>query len=133
MLPQPATSSLDSAILQCAPRLRASRVGLAEPSGLQQSRRAPAHGPETAREFAPLAVTERGRSRREPFAAAYAHLHQRCLEAGEGGAEAAPAAAEVARGAELLERLGIAMHQRGIAVAAHAKRPLPLAGHRVGR
>src|SRR5216683_615588 len=49
MLPQPATSSFASAILQCAPRLRALRVGLAEPSGLQRGCRAPAQILEAAR------------------------------------------------------------------------------------
>src|SRR6266436_1221702 len=114
MLPQPATSSFASAILQCAPRLRALRVGLAEPSGLQGSRRAPAQVFEAARELAPLAVSERGRPRRERLAAAYAHLGQRRLEAGERGEEAAPSAVELARGAEVLEHLGVAMHQGGV-------------------
>src|SRR6516164_4507228 len=121
MLPQPATSSLGSAILQCAPRLRAFRFGFAEPSGLQQSRRAPAHGPEAARELAPFAVAERGGSGRERFAAAHSEIGQRRLEAGERGAEAAAAAIELARGAEFLDHLGIAMHQRGVAIAAHAE------------
>src|SRR5258708_2193564 len=131
MLPQPATSSFASAILQCAPGLRALRVGLAEPSGLQRSRRAPAQVLETARELAPLAVGERGRPRRERFAAAYAHLGQRSLEAGERGAEGAAPAVELARGAEVLQHLGVTMHQGGVAVAAHAERALPLARHRV--
>src|SRR5260370_4325512 len=133
MLPQPATSSFASAILQCAPRLRALRVGLAEPPGLQRSCRAPAQVLETARELAPLAVGERGRPRRERLAAAYAHLGQRRLEAGERGAEAAAATVELARGAEVLQHLGIAMHQGGVAVAAHAERALPFAWHRVAR
>src|SRR5580693_7248695 len=133
MLPQPATSSFVSAILHCAPRLQALGLGLAEPSGLERSRRAPAQVPEAACELAPLAVAERGRPRRERFAAAYAHLGQRRLEAGERGAEAAAAAVELARGAELLQHLGVAMHQGGVAIAAHAERALPLARHRVAR
>src|SRR6185437_9320305 len=92
MLPQPATSSFASAILGCALRMRAFRVG---------------------------------------FAAAHAHLDQRRLKAGERRAEAAAAAVELARSAEFLEHLGVAMHQGGVAVAAYAQRPLPLARHRV--
>src|SRR6185437_402177 len=131
MLPQPATSSFASAILGCALRMRAFRVGFAEPSGLQQGRRAPAQVLKAARELASLAVAEPGRSRRERFAAAHTHLDQRRLKAGERRAEAAAAAVELARSAEFLEHLGVAMHQGGVAVAAYAQRPLPLARHRV--
>src|ERR1700751_5438042 len=131
MLPQPATSSFASAILQCAPRLRTLRIGPAEPSGLQVTALAPAQVPESALEFAPFAVVECGRPRRERFAAAYAHLGQRRFEAGEGGAETAAPAVEIATGPDGLQHLGVAMHQGGVAVAAHAGRALPLARHRV--
>src|SRR5579872_2356690 len=133
MLPQPARSSFASAILQRASRLRALRAGLAEPSGLEQGGRAPAQGLETAGELASLAAAERRRSRCQRFAAAHAHLDQRRLEAVEGGAEAAAAAVELARGAKLLEHLRVAMHQGGVAVAAHAESPLPLTRHRIAR
>src|ERR1700683_1940754 len=133
MLPQPATSSFVSAILTCVTHLGALGVSFAEPTGLQRGRRAPTQVLEAARELAPLAGAERRRSRGERFAAAYSHLDQCRLEAGEGGAETAARAVELAGGAELLEHLGVAMHQGGIAVAAHAERPLPFARHRVAR
>src|SRR5579885_264338 len=131
MLPQPATSSLGSAILACAFDLRALRFQFAEPSRLERRRGAPAQIPEAARELAALAVAECGCAWGQRLAAADAHFRQRRLETGECRAEDAPAATELAGRAEFLEHLRVAAHQGGVAIAAHAQRPLPFARHRV--
>src|SRR5215472_9243878 len=131
MLPQPATSSFGSAILACAFELRALRFQLAEPSGLQRRRGAAAQRPEAARKLTTFTVAERRRAGSQGLAAANAHLRQRRLEAGKGGAEDASATVEFAGFTEFLEHLRVAAHQRGVAVAANAQGALPFPRHRV--
>src|SRR5271157_1483801 len=114
MLPHPTASSFGSAMMKCAPA-RGRGVVLTQPLAFEHFGRAPPHLGEAAAELAPLRFFQRGRSRRDGVARAYAVFDECRLEARDRRPKLLAVSIESARFAEGREHPGIAGHQRTVA------------------